>query len=73
MDVLPHEPPHPEDRLIAAWRDPNSPAYDRLIINPHAAFYSEEGLMDMRTKGSANIRRALTGGRIPNFVSGLEP
>ncbi|MEZ6105140.1 MAG: C-terminal binding protein [Pirellulaceae bacterium] len=73
LDVLPHEPPHPEDRLIAAWRDPNSPAYDRLIINPHAAFYSEEGLMDMRTKGSANIRRALTGGRIRNIVNGLEP
>ena len=34
---------------------------DRLILNPHAAFYSEEGLMDMRIKGSENCRRALLG------------
>lgn len=71
IDVLPLEPPAPDDPLIVAWRNPASPCYDRLILNPHAAFYSEEGLMDMRTKGSQNIRRALTGGRVRNIVNGL--
>jgi D-3-phosphoglycerate dehydrogenase/C-terminal binding protein len=46
---------------MKAWRDPRHPAYDRIIINPHAAFYSEEGLVDMRVKGSQNCRRILQG------------
>ena len=29
--------------------------------------------MDLRTKDSANIRRALTGGRIRGIVNGLGP
>lgn len=61
LDVLETEPPDEHDPLIAAWRDPGHPAYDRLIINPHSAFYSEEGLDDMRIKGSENCRRVLSG------------
>src|SRR5207245_472372 len=59
IDVLAREPPPADDPLIVAWRDPNHPAHHRLVLNPHAAFYSEEGLMDMRTKGSEACRRAL--------------
>jgi D-3-phosphoglycerate dehydrogenase/C-terminal binding protein len=59
LDVLEIEPPLDTDPVIAAWRDPKHPAYDRLIINPHAAFYSEEGADDMRIKGSQNCRRVL--------------
>ena len=44
IDVLEHEPPPADHPLIAAWRDPNHAAHHRLIINPHLAFYSEEGL-----------------------------
>ncbi len=61
IDVLETEPPSPDHPLIKAWRDPNHPAHDRIIINPHAAFYSEEGLIDMRVKGSQNCRRVLLG------------
>jgi C-terminal binding protein len=69
IDVLEHEPPTPDDPLIAAWRDPNHAAYHRLIINPHLAFYSEEGLMDMRIKGSLACRNAISGQPIPNVVN----
>ncbi len=69
IDVLEHEPPPADHPLLAAWRDPQHPAHHRLIVNPHAAFYSEEGLMDMRTKGAEACRRALCGLPIPNLVN----
>ncbi len=69
IDVLEHEPPPADHPLLVAWRDPQHPAHHRLIINPHSAFYSEEGLMDMRIKGSNACRRALCGQPIPNVVN----
>jgi D-3-phosphoglycerate dehydrogenase/C-terminal binding protein len=69
LDVLPQEPPPPDDPLLQAWRDPADPCHDRLIINPHAAFYSEEGLRDMRVKGAQNCRRALLGQPLRNVVN----
>jgi C-terminal binding protein len=72
IDVLEHEPPSPDHPLIVAWRDPNHAARHRLIINPHLAFYSEEGLMDMRTKGSSACRKALCGQAIPNVINGVQ-
>lgn len=71
IDVLEHEPPPADHPLVMAWRDPNHAAHHRLIINPHSAFYSEEGLMDMRTKGSDACRKALLGQPIPNVVNGV--
>ena len=70
IDVLETEPPSAEHPLLQAWRDPAHPAHDRLILNPHSAFYSEEGLMDMRIKGSENCRRALLGQPVRNLVNG---
>jgi len=69
LDVLPHEPPPSDDPLIAAWRDPNHPAHHRLIVNPHSAFYTEQGFLDMRTKGATAVRRALTGQPLRNVVN----
>ena len=69
IDVLEKEPPHDDDPLLRAWRDPRHPAHDRLILNPHAAFYTEEGLRDMRVKGSENVRRVLLGGAARNVVN----
>ncbi len=69
IDVLETEPPSDDHPLIRAWRDPDHPAHDRLILNPHAAFYSEEGLMDMRIKGSENCRRALLGQALRNVIN----
>lgn len=69
LDVLEVEPPAADDTVMRAWRDPQHPAFDRLIINPHSAFYSEEGLDDMRIKGSENCRRVLLGAPPRNVVN----
>ena len=69
LDVLEKEPPSDDHPLLVAWRDPKHPAHDRLILNPHAAFYCEEGLNDMRVKGSENVRRVLLGGAPRNVVN----
>jgi D-3-phosphoglycerate dehydrogenase/C-terminal binding protein len=69
LDVLPWEPPPDDHPLLTAWRDPTDPCHDRIIINPHAAFYCEEGLLDMRVKGARACRRALTGEPLRNVVN----
>jgi D-3-phosphoglycerate dehydrogenase/C-terminal binding protein len=69
IDVLPVEPPQPDDPLIAAWRDPDDPCHDRVIIGPHAAFYCEEGIRDIRVKSAEACRRALLGQPIRNVVN----
>lgn len=69
LDVLEWEPPPDDHPLIAAWRNPEHPAHDRILINPHSAFYSDEGLLDMRIKGSENCRRVLLGNPPRNVVN----
>ncbi|MBY0514147.1 MAG: C-terminal binding protein [Gemmataceae bacterium] len=69
IDVLPQEPPPDDHPLVAAWRDPADPCHDRVILNPHSAFYAEEGLLDMRVKGAQACRRALLGEPLRNVVN----
>jgi D-3-phosphoglycerate dehydrogenase/C-terminal binding protein len=69
IDVLPTEPPEDDDPLLVAWRDPNHPAHHRLVLNPHAAFYSQEGLKDIRTKTAEACRRAILGLPLRNVVN----
>src|SRR5207248_7145930 len=71
IDVLETEPPPPDHPLIAAWRNPNHPAHHRLIVNPHAAFYCEEGMTEMRVKGAQACRRALLVQPLRNVVNGV--
>lgn len=71
FDVLPTEPLSESDPLAVAWRDTQHPAHDRVIVNPHAAFYCEEGLAEIRTKACANTRRALLGEPVRNVVNAL--
>jgi D-3-phosphoglycerate dehydrogenase/C-terminal binding protein len=69
IDVLPLEPPLENDPLVLAWRNPDHPAHYRVLLNPHTAFYSEEGLIDMRVKGAEACRRALEGLPLRNVVN----
>ena len=69
IDVFPHEPPPDDHPLLAAWRNATDPCHDRVIINPHAAFYSEEGLLDIRVKSAQACRRALLGEPLRNVVN----
>lgn len=69
IDVLPEEPPPADHPLLVAWRDVTHPCHDRVILTPHSAFYSEEGIADMRTKGAEECRRALLGEPLRNVVN----
>jgi len=69
IDVLPLEPPPEDHPLLVAWRDPAHPAHTRLILNAHNAFYSVEGLRDMRVKGAEACRRLLLGEPLRNVVN----
>lgn len=69
LDVLPEEPPPDKDPLVAAWRDPAHPAYDRVIITPHAAFYTEEGLRELRRISAELARKSLLGEPIDTIVN----
>lgn len=71
IDVLEQEPPGKDSPVLLAWRDPSHPAHDRLILNPHAAFYCEEGAEEFRTKGAREILRALDGEPLRNSVNGI--
>jgi C-terminal binding protein len=69
IDVLPQEPPADDDPLLAAWRDPSHPAHHRLILNPHLAWYCEDGKLEMRRKAAETCRRALLGIPLRNVVN----
>jgi D-3-phosphoglycerate dehydrogenase/C-terminal binding protein len=69
IDVLEHEPPLPGDPLVAAWRDSQHAAHHRLILNPHLAWYCEDGRREMRRKAAENCRRALLGLPLHNVVN----
>ena len=69
IDVLEQEPPPESSPVLNAWRDPDHPAHDRLILNPHTAFYCEEGCEEFRTKGAREVLRALRGEPLRNVVN----
>lgn len=69
LDVIEKEPPPESDPLLVAWRDPQHPAHDRVIINPHAAFYCEEGLYEMRIKAAKVCLAGLTNVPLRNLVN----
>ncbi len=69
IDVLEQEPPAADSPILAAWRNPDHPAHDRLLLNPHTAFYCEEGIHELRTKGAREVLRALRGEPLRNVVN----
>lgn len=69
IDVLEQEPPAEDSPVLKAWRDPDHPAHDRLLLNPHAAFYCDEGGEEFRTKGAREVQRALRGEPLRNVVN----
>jgi len=67
IDVLPGEPPKPDSPLVRLWQS-NDPSFN-LVITPHTAFFSNEGLIEMRQKAAREIRRGLNGERLLNCVN----
>jgi len=58
LDVLPSEPVSPESRLLG---------HPRVILTPHAAFYSVEAERELRRKAAQNLVSWLREGR-PDYV-----
>lgn len=61
FDVLPDEPLDRGDPLLAAWLANETTVRDRLVITPHAAFYSLEAMAEMRRKAAEEALRVLRG------------
>lgn len=72
LDVLPDEPPVAHS-LIQAWRKDEAWLGGRLIINPHSAYYSEEGWYEMRYKAAETVRMYLIEGRLRNLIDPTRP
>ena len=69
IDVLEQEPPPEDSPVLRAWRDPAHPAHDRLLLNPHSAYYCDQGSEEFRTKGAQEVLRALQGRPLRNQVN----
>ena len=60
LDVLPSEPPK-NSELIDAWRNNEEWLDNKVIINPHAGYYSKSSWIEMRIKAAQNAKRVLDG------------
>ena len=58
LDVLPQEPPSLNDPVLTN---------PRIVVTPHAAFYSEESLIELRSTAARQMRDVLSGNK-PQFV-----
>ena len=69
LDVFPEEPPPADHPLIRAWRAREAWVRDRLVITPHAAFYSAAGFDFLRRKALRTCLDFLEDGRLNNCVN----
>jgi D-3-phosphoglycerate dehydrogenase len=69
IDVLPSEPTDMDHPLFAAWRGGEDWIAGRLMVTPHAAFYSPASMQDLRLKSVEVVRALLVDGRLTNCVN----
>jgi len=69
LDVLPTEPLGADHDLIRAWRGKEDWIEGRLMLTPHAAFYSPSALEDQRRKAVEAILVYSHEGRLTNCVN----
>jgi len=69
LDVLPKEPGQADDPMVAAWRADEPWIHGRVLLNPHAAFYSPDAYVDQRTKGVQTAYYYLRDGTLVNCVN----
>ena len=72
LDVFQDEPLNREDPLIKAWIDGEPWLDERLIMTPHAAFYSTASLVDIRTFSITYLMDYLRHGKIRACVNQAE-
>ena len=64
LDVLPKEPPEADHPVLR---------HPRVVLSPHAAFYSNEGVKELRTKAAQNLVDWATTGKPTYVVSAGSP
>jgi len=69
LDVLPQEPPDPDHPLFRALKNREDWTDGRVIVTPHAAWYSVDGARDCREKAARTVINYLTGGPLRNCVN----
>lgn len=69
LDVLEVEPLGPSHPLMQAWREPGSAIRHKLVVTPHAAFYSPSSLIDLRRKSAETAAFYLRHGWSHNCVN----
>ena len=69
LDVLPVEPLDRSHSLFAAWSREEPWLEGRLILTPHAAFYTPESLADMRRLSMLAVVRFLREGQLRSCVN----
>lgn len=69
LDVLEEEPPDPDHRLIEAWQENAEWLRGRLTLTPHAAFYCDEALWEMRHKAARTALEFLEDETLQNCVN----
>ena len=60
LDVLPHEPPDPDDPLLSL---------ENVVLTPHAAFYSEESLAALQERTAGTVAAVLRGEPVEHLVN----
>ena len=69
IDALPEEPATLEDPLVAAWQANEPWLRGRMLLNPHAAHYSPDSVLDMRRKAIETAYGYLKDGTLINCVN----
>lgn len=68
LDVTPEEPPSNNEKLIKEWKGNNLKFKNRILINPHSAYYSEKSWVEMRSKSAENVKNTVNGGEPRNLI-----
>ena len=69
LDVLPQEPPDPDHPLFSALKNREEWTIGRVIVTPHAAWYSPAGARDCREKAARTVIEFLTNATVRNCVN----
>lgn len=70
LDVLPQEPPSPEEPLISDFLAQAEWLKGRLLLSPHGAWNSPESRHDARRLSIETVMNYLTEGKLRNLVNG---
>ncbi|HEY0523111.1 MAG TPA: C-terminal binding protein [Stellaceae bacterium] len=69
LDVLPEEPPSPEEPLMRAFREQREWLRGRFLLTPHAAWNSPESRHDARRLSAETMALYLRNGTLRNCVN----